>query len=399
MHRAASASRRAMLAFLAASPLAAGVRPALAQTDPEAELRAALNVFDLRKAAERTVRPAHWGYLETGVQDDLTVEANRTAFNRWGIRARRMVDVSRVDTSTEVLGQAYKTPIGLAPVSAQRAFHHDGERPAARAAGTRGALQMISTLATVSFETLVTDRNGPLWFQLYPTGDLKIAERLVKRADAAGAAAIVLTIDLLTGGMRREMQARLARSDGGNCQSCHDRSAGFADYVRRKPMFQGVELGAAGFDNPSLTWDVVKRLRDWTQKPVLVKGVMTAEDAELALAAGAQGLVVSNHGGRAEESLIGTLDVLPEIAATVGKRAPILFDGGVRRGTDVFKALALGASIVCVGRPYIWGLAGYGQAGVEASLDLIGAELVAAMQQAGVTRISQIDRNCVTKIS
>lgn len=403
--------RRRFLRYLAATPLGAGLAGglgvALAQapdTQQTASLikdaREALNVFELQAVAAKTMRPAHYGYLQTGVLDDATVAANHTAFSKWGIRARRLVDVSKVDLSVRLLGATYASPLFLAPVSAQRAFHQDGERPAARAAQARNVLQILSTLTTVSIETVIADRKAPVWFQLYPTSDLGIARKLVSRADAAGATAIVLTSDLLAGGMRRETQTLLARQDNLKvCQSCHDRAAGFSDLINRKAMFDRIDPGpGVGFSNPSLTWDFVRRLRDWTKKSIWVKGVMTAEDAELALAYGADGIIVSNHGGRAEESLVGTLDVLPEIAAKVGKRKPILVDGGFRRGSDVFKALALGATAVGIGRPYIWGVSSFGQAGVEAALRLMDQELQSTMEQAGVTTIGAIGRNNLVEI-
>jgi 4-hydroxymandelate oxidase len=399
----ASSARRRFLRYLSASPLAALSPAAFAQaTDPFLikEARAALNLADLRAVAQRSARPAHWGYLETGVLDDRTVAANEAGYRKWGIRARRLVDVSRVDLGVTLFGEAFASPVALAPVSALRAYHQDGERPVARAARSRNALQILSTLANVSIETVISDRERPVWFQLYTTSDLDIARRLVTRADTAGASAIVITIDLLAGGMRRETLAHQSRIDRDTCNQCHDRAAGFPDLVSRRAMFDRIDLKpGVGLASPSLTWDIVRRVRDWTKKRVLVKGVMTAEDADRAIAAGADGLIVSNHGGRAEESLIGTIDVLPAIAAGVNRRAPILLDGGIRRGTDAFKALALGADMVCIGRPYVWGLGSYGQEGVETAMTLIDQELRSAMQQAGATRIADLTPERVERIT
>lgn len=403
------ADRRRFLGYLAASPLAGALfsgalgSPEARAAEPPAPtitaIEQAINVFDLQAVAERTMRPAHYGYLQTGVLDDWTVTANREGFQKYGFRARRLVDVGTIDLSVELFGQTWASPVALAPVSSQRAFHQDAERPSARAARRRGALQMISTLTNVSFETLVDDRQAPLWFQLYPTNDSKTARQLVERADAAGAGAIVLTVDLLAGGMRRETQAVLARQDTGNCQQCHDRTAGFAGYLKRKAMFDGVDLTRlTALGDPKLTWDYVRLLRGWTKKPVLVKGIMSAQDAAQALAHGADGIVVSNHGGRAEESLVGAIDVLPEVVAAVGKRVPVLIDGGFRRGSDVFKAMGLGATAVCIGRPYIWGLSAYGQSGVETAMRLIDEELISTMRQAGVGRAGRISSADVIKL-
>lgn len=407
MHDATA--RRRFLGYLAASPLASVLFPAAlgsaearaadASTTTITSAEQAINVFDLQAVAERTMRPAHYGYLQTGVLDDLTVAANREGFRKYGFRARRLVDTGTIDLSIELFGQTWASPVALAPVSSQRAFHQDAERPSAKAARRRGALQTISTLTNVSFETLMDDRQAPLWFQLYPTNDLATARRLVERADAAGAGAIVLTVDLLAGGMRRETQAALARRDSGNCQQCHDRSAGFTDYLKRKAMFDGLDLRqATALGDSKLTWDYVRLVRGWTKKPVLVKGVMSGQDAELALAHGADGIVVSNHGGRAEESLVGAIDVLPEVVAVVRQRVPVLIDGGFRRGADVFKALGLGANAVCIGRPYIWGLSAYGQLGVETAMRLIDEELISSMRQAGVSRASRISAADVIKL-
>lgn len=402
------ASRRSFLRHIAASPLLGVGAEAFAQSPPGAitppeyikEASEALNVFELRKVAQRTMRPAHFGYLETGVLDDRTMSANEQSFLRWGVHARRLVDVSRIDLSTTLFGETWASPIGLAPVSSQRAFHHEAERPVAKAAAKRNALMALSTLTSVSIETVQRDRAGPLWFQLYPTNDLATAKRLVERADKAGATAIVFTVDLPAGPMRRETQTLMARGDGGNCAQCHDfEEGGFRDFMRRRGLFDANDLGAAtSLFAPSLTWEFIGRIRDWTQKKILVKGVMTPDDAERALAHGADGVIVSNHGGRAEESLIAPLDVLPAIAAKINRRAPILIDSGFRRGTDAFKALALGASAVFIGRPYLWGLSAFGQEGVETAMRLMDDELRQTMRQAGVTRIPAINQNHVMKL-
>ena len=403
------AARRRFLGFLAASPLAlSGVAGAPGRSQAQGAAASAgitsaeqaLNVFDLQAVAQRTIRPAHYGYLETGVLDDRTIAANRAGFARYGLRARRLIDVARVDISVELFGRKWASPIALAPVASQRAFHHEAERPSAKAARQRDALQIISTLTNVSFETLMDDRKGPLWFQLYPTNDEGTARSLVQRADTAGAGAIVVTVDLLGGGMRRETQAAMARGDSGNCGQCHDGSGGFADFLKRRAMFDRLDLsGITGLGNPRLTWDYVRRVRGWTKKPVLVKGVMSGADALLAVRSGADGIIVSNHGGRAEESLIGAIDVLPEVVSAVGGRVPILIDGGVRRGSDAFKALALGAQAVCIGRPYIWGLSAFGQAGVETVMRLLDDELMSAMRQAGVTEVGRLSPTDVMRLS
>jgi 4-hydroxymandelate oxidase len=385
-------ARRRFLAWLAASPVLAAPA-ALAQDKPPLITGAnqALNVFELQAVAETKIPPAHYGYLMTGVLGDRTVVANSTAYDHWGLKARRLVDVSKVDLSVKLFGQTWASPVALCPLGSQRAFHPDGELGSARAAKARSALQMLSTVASTGIEDVIAARGGPVWFQVYPTDDLEVAKGLVRRADKAGAGAIVLTLDLLDGGMRRETMQRLARADTRQCSACHGTPLEQATQNLRRPMYQGLDMShVRTFANPAYTWDYVSRLREITQKPVLVKGVMDADDARTALKRGCDGIIVSNHGGRAEESLVPTLDVLPEVVKAVGGKAPVIVDVGIRRGTDAFKALALGASAVGIGRPYIWGLGAFGQAGVEAAMRLIDEELTQAMRQCGVTRVADI---------
>jgi 4-hydroxymandelate oxidase len=385
-----AATRRRFLRYLAASPLASLTLPAFAQQRISTEVLKptdALNVFELEAIAKRTLPPAHFGYLSGGVLGDLTVESNRQAFDAWGLRARRLIDVTRIDLSTTLFGKTLASPVILSPVSSQRAFHTEGEAAVARAAGKRKALQILSGLTTVSLEDVMAAHGGEVWQQIYTTNRPDIGLQIARRADAAGAGALVLTVDL-AGGMRRETQAMGARADARDCTSCHRQGA--YDFSRKK-MFDGIDTaGLFTPTSPAITWDYIARMRDVSKKRVLVKGVMTAEDAELAVKRGLDGVIVSNHGGRSEESLVGTLDVLPEIAAVVKKRMPILIDGGFRRGTDVFKALALGASAVCVGRPYVWGLSAFGEEGVFTALRLIDEELASTMRQAGITSIADI---------
>lgn len=397
------AARRRFLTMLAASPLAAtgsaqlGAIAQSRESDLISSAAEALNVFELEAVARTKIPPAHMGYLAGGVLGDETVQSNRDAFNAWGLRARRLVNVSDIDLSTELFGQKLASPIALCPVSSQRAFHAEGEAAVARAAGKRGALQILSALTTVSLNDVMAARGGPVWQQIYSTNRPEIGEQVIANADAAGASAIVLTVDL-AGGMRRETEALMARADTRECTTCHTPRVGYN--FTRKPMYNSLDL--TGVFSPvtnTLSWDYVSRLRDLTSNRLLVKGIMTAEDAAIAIDRGVDGIIVSNHGGRAEESLVGTLDVLPEIAATVRKRVPVLVDGGVRRGTDAFKALALGADVVCIGRPYVWGLGAFGEDGVTATLSLLDAELASAMRQAGVTSVSDVSWRHLQKLT
>jgi len=357
----------------------------------------ALDVFDFEPVAKGKIPPAHWGYLITGTDDDATIKANRDGYTKWALRPRRLVDVSKLDTSVTLLGNKYDTPIVICPLGSQRAFNPEGELAVARAAKAKNHLQVLSTVATTSIEDVIAARGAPVWWQLYATGDWNQTRAMIKRAEAAGAPAVVFTVDLL-GGSNRETMFREALADTRNCIQCHagGRPApGVSGRVddrdnRRKPA---LAVPAPGTPIPEVgtpTWDYVKRIKDTTSMKVFVKGLVTSEDAELAIEHGASGMFVSNHGGRADNSLRATIECLPEIVKAVRGRAIVELDGGVRRGTDIFKALALGANAVGIGRPYIWGLGSFGQEGVEAVLAILRRELEIVMRQAGTTSLKQI---------
>lgn len=390
-------SRRRFLAWLAAgaaagplgsSAFAQAERPPVNATQQTA---GPLNVFDYEALAAERVPPAHWGYLQTGVLDDMQVRANRTGFEKFGIRPRRLVNPPTVDMSVDLFGTRYASPITLAPIGAQGAFHPEGEAGAAKAAKSKDILQILSTVSSRSIEEVIELREGPAWFQLYTTGSKEVANSLVARAEAAGSSAIVLTTDLLGGGMRRETAARLAAQDTRDCTVCHDRAAGFAETVRKRPNLSEIDPAAAGGLGAAwVTWDYVAELRDLVTGKLILKGIVTAEDAEMALGYGVDGIVVSNHGGRSEESGISTIEALAEIAPVVGGRIPIVMDSGVRRGPDIFKAIALGATAVSIGRPACWGLAADGQAGVEAVIEILNQELGQIMRQAGTASLAEV---------
>jgi isopentenyl diphosphate isomerase/L-lactate dehydrogenase-like FMN-dependent dehydrogenase len=387
-------TRRRLLRYLATSPWAWSLgRPLLAEETPLAAAKDALDVFDLEEAARRALPPAHWGYLATGVDGDLTVRRNREALESLRLRARHLVDVSRIDTTTEVLGEPFASPLFLCPVSSLNAFHPEGERAVARAARAEAAPQILSTLTTSTIEDVIAARGGPVWFQLYPTENPSVMRALVKRAAAAGCRVLVLTVDLPVG-PNRHTQFRFARRDSRPCTQCHDGS--FAGYLSRKRMFDGLDLaGVKDNVDPSMGWDYVKRLRDVTSMKIVLKGVVTREDAALAVEHGVEAVMVSNHGGRSEESGRGAIDSLPEVVEGVAGRRPVLVDSGFRRGTDVFKALALGARAVGLGRPYVWGLSAFGEEGVATVLRMLKAELVLAMQTCGTPTLRDITRDRV----
>ncbi len=366
----------------------------------------ALEVMDFEAAARKALPPAHFGYLATGVDDDGTVRANREGYSHIQIRARRLINVEDIDMSMSLFGTKWNTPIVLSPVSGQKAFHPEGEVAVARAAHTKGHLMMLSTVATSSIEDAIAARGGHVWQQLYPTNVWDVTRAIVKRAEAAGSPAIVLTVDLQEGS-NRETLFRAERVDKRDCSACHQSaytgdargrvrggSGGFAQYASRKPMFDGLDLSKVTAAHPAnLSWDFVKRLRDTVTVKLLIKGIVTREDAQLAVEHGVDGLMVSNHGGRTEETLRATIESLPEVIEGVAGKVPVIVDGGVRRGTDIFKALALGASAVGIGRPHAWGLAAFGQQGVEAVLEILRRELKTIMRQAGTTSVAGISRN------
>lgn len=420
-------SRRKFVSFLAASPLfaAAGVDFAqlerlfrgtsrdqsralglVEQVTQEPELigsaSAALDVFDFEPVARKKVPVAHWGYLMTGSDDDGTIRANREGFNRYELRMRRLVDVSRIDTSVQIFGAKWDTPIVINPVGSQRAFHPEGELAVARAAKAKGHLQVLSTVATTSYEDVTAARGEPGWFQLYHRQDWNQTRQMVKRVEKAGCPAIVFTVDLL-GGSNRETLLRAEQADTRECSNCHKNgkpAPGISGLVddrdnRRKPMLAEFAPGTPIPEVGTPTWDFIKRLRDATTMKVLIKGIVTREDAELAIDHGVNGMFVSNHGGRAENSQRATISSLPEVVAGVRNRGVVIVDGGFRRGTDIFKALALGTTAIGIGRPYIWGLASFGQEGVEMVLTLLRRELELVMRQAGTVSVKRITRDYI----
>jgi 4-hydroxymandelate oxidase len=363
---------------------------------PPPKVTDVLNVRGFEPLARSALPPAHFGYLATGIDDDRTLQRNEAAFGDYEIRARRFVDLSRVDTGTTLFGTNWRTPIYLSAVSSMRAFHPDGEAAVARAAASRSTQLMVSTGASVPLDQILTQRGAPVWQQLYPTDDWTVTEGLVRRAESAGADAIVLSVDsTATAGARNsETLRRATRADKRECTACHVGNR--HDMWLRAPLFAGINVSqVTGLAPPGLTLQWVDRLRGLVRGKLLIKGIVTAEDAQAVVSHGVDGIIVSNHGGRNEETLRATIDCVAEVVTAVKGRVPVLMDGGARRGTDVFKALALGASGVGIGRPQGWGLAAFGQEGVEAVLDIYSRELEAIMRQAGTPSIAAIGAHAV----
>ncbi len=392
--------RREFLRFLAASPLIGSAwgqdTAAPASASGAASAKEVLSVMDFEPLSRKALPPAHWGYMSTGVDDDVTLRINRDAFQHYQLRARRLVDVSEVDLKTNVFGVAWNMPVYISAVGSQRAFYSDGELATARAAKSKRVVQMLSTVTSTPVEDVAKALGTPPWYQLYMPTTWDDTEKMVKRVEAAGCPVLAWTIDLL-GGRNTETGTKFMRMDNRDCTMCHTVSPKATDILRRnqgKPMFEGL---SGNMNPPGATWAYVDRLKKLTKMKLVLKGIDTAEDASLAREHGADGVVVSNHGGRAAETGHATIDILQEVVDAVGSQIPVFVDGGFRRGTDVYKALALGARAVGIGRPYIYGLSAFGQEGVERVLDIYRAELSLTMRQCGTPTIAQITRASILR--
>jgi isopentenyl diphosphate isomerase/L-lactate dehydrogenase-like FMN-dependent dehydrogenase len=389
------ASRRLLLQFLAGSPLLAGVAWAQAlNQNPTLKLSAveeAITLMDFEEAARRVLPPAHWGYMASGVDDDATLRANREGFTHFKLRPRRLVDVSKIDLKTEVFGTVWDSPIFLCPIGGQKMFHPEGEVAVAKAAGVKNVVQVLSTATSTPVEQVAMARGTPPWYQLYMPSQWEGNEHLVRRVEALGCPVLVWTVDLL-GGRNLETAERFRRVDTRDCTACHASARG-GRAIDALPMMSGI---TGGMNPPAANWAYLDRLRKLTRMKLVLKGIETREDARLAREHGVDGVVVSNHGGRATETGRATIDALSEVIDGAGGQIPVFVDGGFRRGTDIFKALALGAKAVGIGRPYVWALSAFGQKGVERVIDIARAELQLTMRQCGTPAIRDITRASVT---
>jgi 4-hydroxymandelate oxidase len=392
--------RRAFLRFLAGSPYVAalgGIRAFAQQRAPEvAELisdpKEALNVFDFEEAAHRKVMPGHWAYMASGVDFDETLRANREGYKHVQLRPRRLRDATKVDMKTELFGTVYNSPIFTCPTGGERFFNGDGELAVARAAKARGTMQMLSTSTSTGVEEVCKALGRPCWYQLYAPSKWEACEKIVRRVEAAGCPVIALTVDNTTG-RNSETYLRTRPKDLHQCMACHEDGPGPS--VKERKMYEGIDMTGVAGQNPAMTWEFVDRLRKATKLKLFIKGIDTHEDAQLAVEHGFDGILVSNHGGRSTETGRATIEALPEVVSQVGGRIPVFVDGGVRRGTDVFKAVALGARAVGIGRPFLWGLGAFGQAGVDRVLEIMQAELKLVMGNCGTRTVADIDRSYV----
>ncbi len=400
-----STARREFLKFLAASPYVAALggvaafleRGLLAQnTEQAAEVIAspteALNVLDFEEAAHRKVPPGHWAYMVSGVDDDATLRANREGYKHVQLRPRRLRDATKVDMRIELFGTKYDSPIFLCPTSGHKAFNPGGELAVARAAKARGTLQVLSTATSTGVEDVNKELGRPVWQQFYAPSAWDACEKILNRAQAAGCSVIALTVDNTTG-RNSETFLRTRPKNTAQCTTCHESADGPTPHER--PMYDGLNLAGVNALDPAMDWMFVDRLRKFWKGKFIIKGIDTREDARLCVDSGVDGILVSNHGGRATETSRATIEALPEVVAEVRGRFPVFIDGGIRRGTDAFKALALGATAVGIGRPYIWGLAAFGQAGVDRVLEILQGELKLAMGNCGTQTLSDITRTYV----
>lgn len=393
MRQPASTERRKFLKFLAASPYVVALggvaafleRSALAQNPQQASdvitsPGEALDVLDFEEAAHRKIMPGHWAFMASGVDDDCTLRANREAYKHVQLRPRRLRDATKVEMRVELFGSVYNSPIFLCPTSGHKAFFPEGELAVARAAKARGALQILSIATSTAVENVNKELGRPVWQQFNPPSSWEAFQPMLQRVEAAGCSVIVLTVDGNTG-RNNESFHRNRPKDLSQCTVCHESAEGPGP--RERPMYVA--------SDPSTDWSFVDRLRKYWKGKFIIKGIDTREDARLCVEHGVDAILVSNHGGRATETLRATIEALPEVVAEVGNRVPVFVDGGVRRGTDVFKALALGAKAVGIGRPYLWGLGAFGEAGVDRVLEILQGELKLAMGNCGTQKVSEIN--------
>ncbi len=346
------------------------------------DLASLVSLGDVEEAARGILPKMVYEATSGGAADEITLRWNRDALDAIKLRPRMLVDVGNVQTQITLLGRKMPLPILLAPTAYQRLVHPEGEAAAARGAGMGGVTYIVSTSSNTSIEEIAAAATGPLWFQLYVQSDRKFTEELVHRVQSAGCEALVVTVDTpVLGARNRHRRAGFKLPAG--MQTPH-----VGDFL------SGLRV-ATDAKRESITWKDIEWLRSIAKVPVLLKGILDPEDAEIAVKAGAAAIVVSNHGGRNLDTVPATVTALPHVARRVGGRIPVLMDGGVRRGTDVVKALALGASAVLIGRPYMYGLAVGGSAGVAKVIAILREELEMALALTGRPSVGSIDRSVI----
>lgn len=353
-----------------------------------------INLFDYEREAERRIPPSHWGYIAGGANDEVTLAANRAAFDRMVIRYRTMVDVSVRDLGTTVLGTPVSMPVLVAPTAMQKLAHADGECGTARAARAAGTLMITSTTATTGLRDVCVAAPGPMWFQLYLYQDRAKSRALIEEAVSAGYTGVVVTVDAPVLG-RRERDIRLGFTLPKDLTIANAAVAGMEVVPDASEEASGLMLHFRSLHDAALVPTDIAWVRDVSGLPVIVKGIVRGDDALTAVEHGASAIVVSNHGGRQLDTSIPSIQALPGVVSAVGNRAEVYVDGGIRRGTDVIKALALGARAALIGRPVLWGLAVNGEAGVCGVLELLRQEIDLAMALTGVRNVGEITSDLV----
>jgi len=384
------ATRNLML-MMAGSPLARAFQnpPPLPERMPG--LDDLVNVFEFETVMRRNVTKNAYDFIAGGVDDEWTLRRNRQGFERYVLRPRFLTDVSNLDLSLDLFGSRIEMPILVAPTAAHQLAHPEGELATIRGAGAVKTIMVVSNNASYPIDKVAAAAVGPFWYQLYAGPDFDATQEKVERAVAAGAKVVCFTVDTQYNSHRERLLRN--RVPGGMLPPgtteqaparTRQRGAQTPNKYRLAPTFTA-----------QLTWPFLEELKKYAKVPVIVKGLMTGEDAKLAVKYGADGIVVSNHGGRYLETAPSTIEVLPEVVAAVGGKIPVLVDGGFRRGTDVLKALAIGARAVLVGRPPLWGLGAYGHTGVQKVLELLQTELALAMGLSGRANLKAIDRTLI----
>ncbi len=407
--------RRAFLSFLAASPVLAyagfssrWVDEVLAAPLPEQNevviksVKEALNIFDFDAVARIKLTPAHYTFITDGSFNNETMRANRDGFDKYEVRLRRLTGITKVDQSVKLFGRTWESPIFISPVGRMNAYYPDGAVVVAQAAKSTHTLQILSGSAVVlidptGIENVVAARGEPLW--LAGLGS-SMDEKALRRFESTGCPVLVWTID--DGGantigaksLQRVGVRNLEREADDRCVGCHSNLPTISRITPSTPMDVLGAIGALqGETSVKLNWDDVKRVRDMTKMKLVLKGIVAGEDASLAVKHGVDGIIVSNHGGHEDASGRGTIECLPEVISGAGGKIPVMIDSGFRGGADIYKALALGAAAVGIGRPHIWGLSAFGQEGVETVVAILRRELQAIMAQTGAASIAQIRRD------
>ena len=352
-----------------------------------------INIYDFEAIAREKLPPMAYDYYASRAHDEITLRENHAAYDRIRLNYRVLKDISQRDISVTLLGERLSMPLLIAPTAFHRMAHPDGEIATVKAAGAAGTTMILSTLSTTSIEDVMAAAQGPVWFQLYVYKDRAATAALVQRAEAAGCSALVLTVDAQIWGRReRDVRNRFQLPAG---LSVKNLMPAGQEQFPQGAQDSGLAAYVASLFDQSLSWKDVEWLCAASKLPVFLKGIVHPEDARRALDYGGAGIIVSNHGGRQLDTAPATIDALPEIVTAVDNRLLVLLDGGIRRGTDVIKALALGANAVAVGRPVLWGLAYDGQRGVERALEILRFEIDLAMGLCGCASVAEINKELI----